>query len=210
MSEEKQKVNENNEEKSKCDTHSEKCNCHDDKCKCHGDDKNSDSHVDEDNCTCGDECKCGCNDEKNISKEDEYLLLAKTIQAEFENYRKRTLVQLAQAKQDGFIVALSAIIPALDSFKKAFELVKDEDSLEGIKLVQKNIMSALKTLGVETISAKGQKFDPNLHNALAVVPTKEYEDGIIIEEAQTGYTLGGKVIKYSQVVVAKNEIENKK
>lgn len=134
---------------------------------------------------------------------DEYLNLARVIQADFDNYRKRSLEQIEKARIDGIASAVEVLLPSLDSFKKAKENIKDEKTLEGIDMLERAIISSLEKLGVEKIPALGLPLDPNVHNALAVVAKEDYEDGIIVEEFQIGYKMGDKIIRCSQVLVNK-------
>ncbi len=127
----------------------------------------------------------------------------KELEKDFENYRKRSREEVDKSFADGQTKALETILPALDSFKKAKKMILDEASIEGVNLIEKSIMQALEKLGVKRIKSVGQKFDPELHNAILSVQDDKTKSGYIVEETESGYTLGDKVIKYSQVVVAK-------
>ena len=134
---------------------------------------------------------------------EEYLNLARVIQADFDNYRKRSLEQIERARIDGIASTVEVLLPSLDAFRKVKEKVKDEITLEGIDMLERAILSSLEKLGVEKIPALGIPLDPNVHNALAVATKDGYEDDIIIEEFQAGYIMGDKVIRCSQVLVNK-------
>ena len=134
---------------------------------------------------------------------EEYLNLARVIQADFDNYRKRSLEQIERARIDGIASTVEVLLPSLDAFRKVKEKVKDEITLEGIDMLERAILSSLEKLGVEKIPALGLPLDPNVHNALAVATKDGYEDDIIIEEFQAGYKMGDKVIRCSQVLVNK-------
>lgn len=127
----------------------------------------------------------------------------KELEKDFENYRKRSREEVEKSFADGQTKALETILPALDSFKKAKKMILDEASIEGVNLIEKSIMQALEKLGVKKIKAVGEKFNPELHNAILSVQDDKAKSGYIVEETESGYTLGNKVIKYSQVVVAK-------
>ena len=133
----------------------------------------------------------------------EFVNKYKEYEKEFENYKRRTREEITAAKEEGIAKAVKAVIPALDTFKKARLIVKDESSLNGINLIEKSLMAELEKLGVKKIKTKGQKFNPELHNAVLLVENTEVESGVIVEEYEAGYTLGEKVIKFSQVSVAK-------
>ena len=157
---------------------------------------------------CEHECNCehcGCEQKTEVvdNLAAEYLNMARVIQADFDNYRKRTAESIYQARQDGMISALEVILPSLDVFKKAKQMIKDPSALKGIEMVEESINNSLNSLGVEKINAVGQKFNPNYHHALTVMEDKTKQDDEILEEFQAGYMLKGKVIKYSQVIVNK-------
>lgn len=138
-------------------------------------------------------------------KMKEYLFMAQRLQADFDNFRKKTETKIEQAKADGQIEVISKILPALDSFTGAKKMIKDKIILEGLLMVEKQIISALESLKVEKIEAVGKVFDPNLHNALAVIEDSSIENDIVKEEYQSGYKMNDKVIRHSQVIVNKKE-----
>ncbi|MDD4816284.1 MAG: nucleotide exchange factor GrpE [Clostridia bacterium] len=160
----------------------------------------------ESHCDC-EECVCEKTETENLEKKvEEYLLVAQRLQADFDNYRKRSQEQILQARTDGMINALNTIIPSLDSFASAKKQVSDEKVLAGLILIEKDILSALDILGVKKIECIGQRFDPNLHNALATKNDNSLDNDIIVEEYQAGYKLNEKIIRYSQVIVNKKEV----
>ena len=142
-------------------------------------------------------------DSKDKLLAEEYLNLARVIQADFDNYRKRSIQELEKAKQDAIAKTVEVLLPSLDSFKKVKETITDEKTLEGISMLEKAIISNLEKLGVEKIEAVGKPLDPNLHNVLAVAKDESKEDDIILDEFQAGYKMKDKVIRYSQVLVNK-------
>ena len=144
------------------------------------------------------------NSEKNTNAlAEEYLNLARVIQADFDNFRKRSLVQIQNARLDGIASTAEVLLPSLDAFKKVKETIKDEKTLEGIDMLEKSILSAFEKLGIKKIDAVGCMLDPNVHNALAVAKDESKEDGIILEEYQAGYEMDGKIIRCAQVLVNK-------
>lgn len=219
MAYKKQKDDKIKEENVKQDEQEKNCDCKNDDCcceeQCECNDKNTkcECNEKESECKCNEndhECKkdgCNCKD-KNVDLANEYLNMARIIQADFDNYRKRSIESIKQAKRDGLISAIEVILPSLDVFKKAKQMIKDDNSLKGIEMLENEINSALKNLGVEKIDTKNAQFNPNLHYALSVVEDKTKPDNIIIDEYQAGYKIGDKVIKYSQVIV--NKIKEEK
>ncbi len=137
---------------------------------------------------------------------DKYLRLY----SEFENYRKRTSkekIDLISTASEGVIKDL---LPIVDDYERALasiETIKDgntKKALEGIILIYKKLYSVLERRGLKPINARGEKFDENLHEAIAQIPaTKEEDKDKVIDETTKGYYLNDKVIRYSKVVVAK-------
>ena len=144
-------------------------------------------------------------DQNNVKNglADEYLNMARVIQADFDNYRKRSAESIRQAKIDGTAEALEIFIPCLDVFKKAKDMITDENSKKGIEMLENEILSSLKTLGVEKIETVGKQFDPNIHHCLMVMEDKNKPDNVVLDEYQAGYKYKDKIIKYSQVIVNK-------
>lgn len=189
------------------------CACHDEECDCHvhKECENDGCHCAEPDgeCSC-DKCESGrdkcCNDKEchctDKPKEIDYKSLYINTLADFDNFRKRTMTSLADARLDGKIDALNTILPALDNFRQATSMITDKNTLIGLQYIEKNIMSALQSLGVEKIDASGQ-FDPTLHCAVSTDSESELPAGAIVKELASGYKLGDKVIRYSQVIVKK-------
>ena len=161
----------------------------------------------EEQCATNQEKKCEC-----VAKEEyiklkyqfsEFMNKFKDYEKEFENYKRRTREEIKEAREEGIAKAIKAIIPALDTFKKARMIITDKSSLSGINLIEKNILTEFEKLGVKPIKCKGEKFDPELHNAVMLVEDPNVESGTIVEELESGYMYEDKVIKFSSVIVAK-------
>ena len=137
------------------------------------------------------------------AKIDYYIDIARRTQADFDNYRKRTLSARAEAIVDGKLEAVKAFLPVIDNIDRALLHAKEGDAVvEGLKLVRKQIEKTLTDLSVEEIGAVGEKFDPNLHEAVLQEPAPDgMESGVISEVFQKGYKLGDKVIRYTMVKV---------
>ena len=191
------------------------CNCTEDchcgkHCECDSENKCSD------NCTCGDNCQCGCDCEGECKcgencecaceeEKDKYLLLAQQVQADFDNFRRRSREEIERARTSGQVSVIEAFLPCLDTFKEAKKLITDESVLQGVEMIENKILSALKDLGVEKIESVGQVYSPHLHNAIAVMRDESKENDIILEEFQAGYKYKEKVIRYAKVIVNKKE-----
>ena len=135
-------------------------------------------------------------------KENRYLRL----QADFENFRRRT----RQEKEELAAVVtqnlLKDLLPFLDNFERALAAESgDAESLRaGVEMMYKQLVEALKKEGLETIETKDKPFDPNFHQAVMRVEDAEKEDGTIVAELQKGYMVKGRVIRPSMVQVVGN------
>ena len=135
-------------------------------------------------------------------KENRYLRL----QADFENFRRRT----RQEKEELAAVVtqnlLKDLLPFLDNFERALAAGgNDEGGLRaGVEMMYKQLVEALKKEGLEYIETKDKPFDPNFHQAVMRVEDAEKEDGEIVAELQKGYMVKGRVIRPSMVQVVGN------
>lgn len=125
-------------------------------------------------------------------------------QAEFENYRKRTMKEKAELILGGGEKTITAILPVLDDFERAMQ-DKSEDPTairEGMQLIFNKFVKILEQQGVKKIETEGVDFDVDFHEAIAMVPgVGDDMKGKVIDCVQTGYTLNDKVIRHSKVAV---------
>ena len=134
---------------------------------------------------------------------DEYLSLAQRTQADFENYRKRAAKETAGAEQRGMAKLARELLPALDNLALALEAdASGDEFVAGIRLVNAELHAALERLGIEAYSPQGERFDPNVHEAMARQAVKGAEPGTIVEVYQQGYRMNGTVLRPARVVVA--------
>ena len=128
--------------------------------------------------------------------------------AEFDNFRKRTAKEKAAMYDDGVCGACIKLLPVLDNFKRAIASKEadadfEEDSFyKGIKMIYNQLSQGFKDLGIEEIKAVGEKFNPNLHEAVSHVQDDKYGENEVIVEMLTGYKYKDKVIRASMVQVA--------
>ena len=136
----------------------------------------------------------------------EYLDGWQRARAEFANARKRLERERSDAYGKAAIDYVRKVLPILDDFDRALANVPDnveqDEWYEGILLVRRKMHSILVDLNVEHIEAVGQPFDPNIHEALSLTEAEGFESGIVVEELQTGYRLGERVIRPTLVNVA--------
>jgi len=128
------------------------------------------------------------------------------LQAEFENARKRTAREQQDFRDYALADAIKTLLPILDSFERALQTSSAEKSefRGGIELIYKQLQDALLKLGLRPIPAKGEPFDPRLHEAIEMVDTTDAPDHQILEELQRGYKLKDRLLRPSMVKVARN------
>ena len=128
------------------------------------------------------------------------------LQAEFENARKRTAREQHDFREYAVADAVKALLPILDSFERALQTSAADRSefRGGVELIYKQLQDALQKLGLRAIPAKGELFDPHLHEAIEMVDTTAATDHQILEELQRGYKLKDRLLRPSMVRVARN------
>ena len=128
------------------------------------------------------------------------------LQAEFENARKRGVREQQEFREYALADAMKAILPSLDSFERALQTsAADKSELRGgVELIYRQLQDALAKLGLRPIPAKGEPFDPHLHEAVEMVDTSEAEDHHVLDELQRGYKLKDRLLRPSMVRVARN------
>jgi len=134
-------------------------------------------------------------------KADDYLDRLKYLQAEFDNFRKRTEREKLESGKYAGEGVMKDILPFLDEFEISISAIKDEKTKEGFLMLQKNLFKILQCRGLEKIEAMDKKFDPYLHEVVMMQPSDKAE-GIILMEVQKGYKINGRVLRYSKVVVS--------
>ena len=135
-------------------------------------------------------------------QKDKYLRLA----AEFDNYRKRTLKEKADLILNGGEKSINSILPVIDDLERAIKTMDTTTDIEaikeGVRLIYTKFVAILAQNGVKAIETKEQALDTDFHEAIAVIPAPTEEGkGKILDCMQTGYTLNGKILRHSKVVV---------
>ncbi len=122
--------------------------------------------------------------------------------AEFENFKKRNEQTRKTAYDDGKKDAILSLLLIGDSLDRALTLEMDEKTKDGVILIQKQFVESLLSLGVEEINPQGEIFNPETAEAIATLPCGEGETPETIKQVyKKGYKMGGKVIRYAQVIV---------
>ena len=139
--------------------------------------------------------------EEQIDWKDQYIRL----QAEFDNFRKRTIREKMDLIQSGGSDVLKAILPILDDMQRATAASEKSDDInalrEGERLVVQKFIDTLRQKKVVEIEALDAPFDENLHEAVARFAAGEDKKGKVIDVIERGYMLGDKVLRFAKVVV---------
>lgn len=139
---------------------------------------------------------------KAEANKNDYLRLM----AEFDTFRRRSAEEKLELTKSASADTIKGLLPVLDdceiALKQLSNIEGSEDAVEGISLILNKLTSYLKTKGLEKIEAKGMDFDTEFHEAVTMFPAPSEDlKGKVIDVAQNGYTLGGKVLRYAKVIV---------
>jgi molecular chaperone GrpE len=135
--------------------------------------------------------------------EDRFIRLA----AEFDNYKKRTSRQFAALVESTQVELITELLTIQDNFERALQAGNDSGDpagfKKGIELILSQFTELLKRYGVEAFESVGQKFDPNIHEAVMTVTTDDEEEGTVVDEFAKGYKLKDRILRHAKVSVAK-------
>lgn len=133
-------------------------------------------------------------------KEDRFMRLA----AEYDNFRRRSSKEREAVYTDATADAVEELLPVLDNLERALdqENASAEDLGKGLRMTLDQFAKAFEKMGVETFGARGEDFDPQLHNAVMQAPDPELEENKIAQVFARGYRIGDKVIRHAMVQVA--------
>ena len=139
---------------------------------------------------------------KSLSEaNDKYMRLY----AEYDNFRRRSQKEKEGTYADAYIDALTQILPILDNLERAAQYGgedKEHPLAKGLELTLKSFAETLEKMGVTEIPALGEKFDPNVHNAVMHVEDEAFGENEVVEVFMKGYIRGDKVLRHSMVKVA--------
>ncbi len=144
--------------------------------------------------------------EKYKARVEEYVQLLQRVQADFDNFRKRTAQEREDWSRYCSMRLATNLLPVLDNFERALSAGGQDikQFMEGMELIYKQLKAALEKEGVQAMDAVGKEFDPNYHEAVMQASSEEHPDNTVIEEFQKGYLLGDRVIRPAMVKVAKS------
>ena len=133
--------------------------------------------------------------------------------ADMENLRKRTEREVADARQYGIAAFARDILGVADNFRRALESIGPElrnseepgitALIEGVELTERDLQKALEKNGIRKIEPMGEKFDPNLHQAMYEIPDPSVPSGIVVQVVQPGYVIGERILRPAMVAIAK-------
>lgn len=139
-----------------------------------------------------------------IAKQEEYLNMAQRVQADFENFRRRNQNVRKEAFDDGARAFATTLLPVIDNLERAIAAAQnsaDESLKSGVEMVYRQLVEAFEKRGITAIDRKGEKFDPNLENAVMQGAPEDGEPGTVCEVFQKGYQLEGMVLRHAMVKV---------
>jgi molecular chaperone GrpE len=133
--------------------------------------------------------------------------------ADMENLRKRTEREVADARQYGIASFARDVLGVADNFRRALDAIGPEvrsgadaavaSFIEGVELTEKELLKALEKNGIRKIEPQGEKFDPNLHQAMYEVPDPSVPSGSVVQVIQPGFVIGERILRPAMVAVAK-------
>ena len=139
-----------------------------------------------------------------VAEKEEYLNLAQRVQADFDNFRRRNQNVRKEAFDEGARAFATTLLPVLDNLERAIAAAhnsSDESLRSGVEMVYRQLVEAFEKRGITAIDRKGEKFDPNLENAVMQGTEDDGEPGTVCEVFQKGYQMEGMVLRHAMVKV---------
>jgi molecular chaperone GrpE len=131
------------------------------------------------------------------------------LQADFDNFRKRTLREKSDIYKRANEDLMEELLPVIDHMDMALQAAADHDAPEaftsGFAMVGEQLVSALKKSGLAPIDTDGAEFDPNLHEAISQLPSDDVEAGHIMIQVRKGFMLGDRLLRPAQVIVSQGK-----
>ena len=188
--------------------------------------ENKDENLEESNSTKNDEPQVEADSTEEQSEESEEERLQEEVRtlkedkirvlAEMENLRKRFDREKIDSIKYGSVNFARDILSPGDNLERALSAINQEEDhpqsiknlIEGLKMVQKEFSSALEKNGISKINSMNEKFDPNLHQAMMEVERDDLDEGIVVQEIQTGYMMHDRLLRPAMVGVSKKPKQN--
>ncbi len=141
--------------------------------------------------------------------QDRYIRLA----ADLDNFRRRALREREEAHQFGHQNLVKDLLATVDNLARAIEHARQSEAgdleglLQGVELVERELLATLTKHGLGVIRAEGERFDPSLHEAMAQVEDESADDGTVVQVLERGYVLRDRLLRAARVVVSKRPAE---
>jgi molecular chaperone GrpE len=136
---------------------------------------------------------------------EQYLTLARSTKADFENYQKRLQRELAQERRYAQVPLAADLLPALDNLERATVAARQAGEtgplVQGVALVQAQVQDVLRRHGITRIEAEGKPFDPNVHQAVMSLPTADKPPMTVVQVLEQGYMVHDRVLRPARVAV---------
>lgn len=140
------------------------------------------------------------------AQSEEYMQRLARSQADFDNFRKRTIREKEELGKYASSKLISELLPVIDNFGRALETSPEgegsESFVKGVQMIHRQFENVLLAEGLTAMETIGQPFNPEFHQAVMTVESDEYEEGIVVEELQKGYLLKDKVLRPAMVKVS--------
>lgn len=136
-----------------------------------------------------------------ISAKEEAEARALRVQADFDNFRRRSRKETEEAGKRANADLITTILPVLDNFERALKMMQESAERDGVEMILKQMQQVLENAGLQEIEAQGAVFDPNIHQAVLQEAVDDERKGKVLMVMQKGYLLGDKLIRAAVVQV---------
>jgi molecular chaperone GrpE len=137
---------------------------------------------------------------------DQYLNLFQRTRADFENFQKRLQRELSQERRYAFAPLVLDLLPVFDNLDRAMQAAKKANEtgplVQGVSLVQSQLLDVLKRNGITRIEAQSQPFDPNLHQAVMQQPSSDAAPNTVLQVLEEGFMIHERVLRPAKVIVS--------
>lgn len=136
-----------------------------------------------------------------VSAKEEAEARALRVQADFDNFRRRSRKETEEAGKRANADLITTILPVLDNFERALKMMQESADRDGVEMIFKQMQQVLENAGLQEIEAEGAAFDPNIHQAVLQETVEDERKGKVLMVMQKGYLLGDKLIRAAVVQV---------
>ena len=133
-----------------------------------------------------------------------YINGLKRLQADFENYIKRSEKDKIEFSKYASVELIIKLLEIIDDFERAIETIKNDENVKGLEMIFNQLKRTLEEEGVRPIISLGEKFDPSKHEVVSHLESNEHEEDVVMQEFQKGYWFKDKIARPSKVIISKN------